>query len=252
MASVTVEQESTNLRIDPITVARYSAAKCPWLRGDYLYGHLGKLAGAVVLELGSGDGMQSVLMALMGARVLGVESDPRAVATARRRAVANSVEHLCEFVGIQEGLLMARADRRFDKIIGTKVVSRRLLSVSPLAANVLALLRPGGQYAFIEELREPYLLTRLRHLLGRSAPGAAKLSLDETAELSAALPGSRLRYFGFATSMLLAANFAPNYERSSRLAQLVYDAAGIADGGILGLPGGASLAASVVITGTKD
>src|SRR5262245_30260984 len=84
--------------IDPAVIARYSG-KLRWHNlEEYRYRVLGDLRGKRLLDVGCGDGANSVLLARLGASVTGVDISPAAISLAGKRAALNGVGDHCEFV----------------------------------------------------------------------------------------------------------------------------------------------------------
>src|SRR4051794_18521761 len=72
--------------LSPETVERYQYCRHPHTRAEAVYVALGDLRGKSVLEIGCGDGRNSMIMALLGASVTAVDISSRAIAAARSRA----------------------------------------------------------------------------------------------------------------------------------------------------------------------
>jgi ubiquinone/menaquinone biosynthesis C-methylase UbiE len=117
----------------------------------------GIVAGQRVLDIGSGVGDVSLLLArLVGAtgEVVGVERDAKSVECARGRAAAANLKNL-NFV--QSDVAHFASNEKFDAVAG-----RFVLQFIPDPAAVLRCLcqhvRPGGIIAFLEGSWAPFLL----------------------------------------------------------------------------------------------
>lgn len=94
------------------------------------------LAGRSVLDVGTGSGILAIAAARLGAgRVVGVDTDPLAVAAARANAAVNDVD-----VDVREGSADAAAPERFDVVVANLDTD----TLSRLATALADRLAPGG------------------------------------------------------------------------------------------------------------
>jgi len=101
---------------------------------------IGPVRGKRLLDVGCGDGVLSVRLAQAGANVTGIDSDPRMLATARRRAEEASIQ--IAFVD-GDAQTLPFDDRYFDIVLSVTMlcfVSGPERTVRELAR----VLRPGG------------------------------------------------------------------------------------------------------------
>lgn len=110
---------------------------------------VGDLRGREVLELGSGSGEMTTLLARSGARVTAVDLSPASIALARRRARLHGVDGAIDFV-VAAGERLPLASERYDVVVGKAVLHH--LEVDRAAAELHRVLRPGGRAAFAEPL----------------------------------------------------------------------------------------------------
>jgi SAM-dependent methyltransferase len=110
---------------------------------------LGDLRGRDVLELGSGMGEMTTLLARSGARVTAIDISPGSIAMARRRARLHGVDHAVDFV-VAAGEQLPLATDRFDVVAGKAVLHH--LDVARAGPELHRVLRPGGRAAFAEPL----------------------------------------------------------------------------------------------------
>ena len=103
-----VEYSST--AIPAATIERYRKCSKPFLVAENPFHTLGNLTGKRVLEIGCGDGGNSVLLSLCGARqVVGIELCTKAVEAARKRAKAHRLsEDQIRFVNALPGAVSGR------------------------------------------------------------------------------------------------------------------------------------------------
>src|SRR5215467_328105 len=109
-------KQSSDLRVPPRIFRRYQAppADTPFAI-EYSYNLLGDVRGKDVLELGCGDGENTVLLAHRGARVCGVVVSDAMVNLARRRAQANGFVKGVEF-GVGSAHELPFRDGSFDVV----------------------------------------------------------------------------------------------------------------------------------------
>lgn len=110
---------------------------------------LGDLRGREVLELGSGMGEMTTLLARSGARVTALDISPGSIAVARRRAQLHGVDGAIGFVCAAGEDLPLEGDR-FDVVVGKAVLHH--LDAGRAAPELHRVLRPGGRAAFAEPL----------------------------------------------------------------------------------------------------
>ena len=136
-----VEYSST--AIPAATIERYRKCSKPFLVAENPFHTLGNLTGKRVLEIGCGDGGNSVLLSLRGARqVVGIELCTKAVEAARKRAKAHGLsEDQIRFVNAPlEQFLADNPTEKFDVICGWAVLHH----VLPVLGEVMTQLRSLG------------------------------------------------------------------------------------------------------------
>ncbi len=110
---------------------------------------LGDLRGRDVLELGSGMGEMTTVLARSGARVTALDISPASTAIARRRAELHGVDDSIDFV-LGAGEQLPLDTGRFDVVVGKAVLHH--LAVAQAAPELHRVVRPGGRAAFAEPL----------------------------------------------------------------------------------------------------
>lgn len=158
----------------------------------------GPLEGLRVLDLGCGSGDVTVLLALAGARVIGVDLSPGMVDVARRRVERFAPGADARFVAAPAEELPLE-DGSVDVILGRFILHH--LDIPRAARECARVLAPGGQALFVENSgRNPLLMFARNHLAGRF--GIARygtvderpLSAEDVQALREHLPGLRLEY----------------------------------------------------------
>jgi ribosomal protein L11 methyltransferase len=97
----------------------------------------GAVAGAQVLDVGTGSGILAICAALFGARsIVAVDTDPLAVETTRQNATLNGVERL---IDVRKGSLpLAGGAETFDLVVANLIAGLLM----DLAAELAAVVRP--------------------------------------------------------------------------------------------------------------
>jgi len=162
-------KQSSDLRVPPRIFRRYQAppADTPFAI-EYAYNLLGDVKGKNVLELGCGDGENTVLLAHRGARVYGVDLSGAMIKLARRRVQVNGFVRGVE-LGVGSAHELPFRDRSFDVVFGMAVLTR--LDLELASREVWRVLRPGGYAIFKEPVRNSRLIRMMRRLVRYRPPG---------------------------------------------------------------------------------
>ncbi len=211
--------------IDALTVQRYCQTKKPWLYPEFPYWTMGDVRGKTILEVGCGDGTNSILMALRGARVVGIDISKKAIEAAKRKAERQGVSHLTEFV--VSPFEVYETEKKFDWVVGMAILHHFL----PVLEQVISQFRKFGsektKYLFSEPVALSDALRKFRLMLPipiRGTPDERPLNKHDFKILDRSLPHPiHITYFGFLTrfSKFLISN--GNYERTSSIRRLFYD-----------------------------
>ena len=155
---------------------------------------LGDLRDREVLELGSGMGEMTTLLARSGARVTALDISPGSLAMARRRAELHGVDAAIDFV-VAAGEQLPLESDRFEVVVGKAVLHH--LDVARAAPELHRVLRPGGRAAFAEPLgTNPVIAFARDHLPypGKNPRGAdVPLSYDDIRAWEAPFSSARHR-----------------------------------------------------------
>jgi ubiquinone/menaquinone biosynthesis C-methylase UbiE len=126
---------------------------------EYLYHLAGNVRGLHVLDLGCGSGSNTVLLAMRGAMVAGLDISAALARLAGERARLNQVEHAATFV-VGSGHQLPFPSESFDLIVGVAILHH--LDLESAARELWRVLRPGGRALFKEPFRNSPLMRRAR------------------------------------------------------------------------------------------
>jgi SAM-dependent methyltransferase len=167
-------------------------------------------AGATILDLGCGDGENTLYFAERGARVCAVDISAGQVAVTRARVAAAG---LADRVSVQQmsAEYLGFADGTFDYIFGHSVMHHTDLAIA--RAETRRILRPGGRAVFLEPLDHNPLLQLFRRLTpNRRTPTERPLLLRDIAFF--AEPFAEAQHREFYLLALAAWGFVPLRSRS--------------------------------------
>jgi SAM-dependent methyltransferase len=156
------------LRMDEANVQRYMnpppATPYPL---EYAFHLLGDVTGSLVLDLGCGNGENSLLVARRQARVIGLDVSESLLGLARTRFALNGLTGPAVFVA-SSAHDIALPDESVDVVLGVAILHH--LNLALVAREVKRILRPGGRAIFQEPVRDSKLLAAIRGLIPYRAP----------------------------------------------------------------------------------
>jgi 2-polyprenyl-3-methyl-5-hydroxy-6-metoxy-1,4-benzoquinol methylase len=179
-------------------VQRYAECRSPWLQPEFCFHVLGSLEGKRVLEVGCGDGMKSVLMAALGARVIGVDISPKAIEAAQERAARQGVSERTQFVTTPLEEFAPAPEERFDCVVGYSILHHILPVLAPMLEKMKSVSKPDAIFVFSEPVAVWQWLRKVRLMLPISVPGTpGERPLDgrEFAILREHMPGLEFHYY---------------------------------------------------------
>lgn len=216
-----------SLRVQPRTLARYRNAHRAEFTSEYRLMGLGPLDGRHWLDVGCGDGEASVMLALLGARVTGIDISPGAIAVARRRAEANGVAQQCTFiVGPMESASFPAG--AFDGIWCYAFLHHVIPDLDALLTRWHHWLAPGGQVMISEPVSLSRALRTLRLRLLPSPDATPDERPLERAELDCItrhFPSHESRVFGITSRAAKRLLSRDDYEHSAAWRRWLYAAA---------------------------
>ena len=237
--------------IDPLTLARYQGPLRSRFSKEYRLRLLGDLHGKRLLDVGCGEGTNSVLLATLGANVTGIDISPKSIEIAQKRAAINRVAASCRF--LCSPLETADLDANSFDIVWGDAILHHLIPELPLVLRKLAhWSKPGALMVFGEPVNFNQTLRRIRFMIPvktDATPDERPLEAGEIAMLRQFLPDLRLRHFTLLGRLdrFVLVNY--NYERSRWHRRAIVNCSAAFDSLALSLPGIRSLAGHAVIHG---
>jgi ubiquinone/menaquinone biosynthesis C-methylase UbiE len=159
---------------------------------------VGEMKGRRVLDLGCGSGDLTVLLALAGAHVTGVDLSPGMISVAKERTERFAPTADATFAAAPAEELPL-ADGSVDVILGRFILHH--LDIPRAAKECARVLAPGGKALFVENSgRNPILMFSRSHLAGRfgipryGTADERPLSQQDLAALREHLPELQLEY----------------------------------------------------------
>ncbi len=246
------EVKRASLALDPLAVTRYSGPRFKrHFNKEFRFQLLGGLEGRRVLDVGCGDGLNSVMLARLGARVTGIDLSARMLEHARHRAelngVANRVEFLCTPIETA-----ALPDDSFDIVWGDAILHHVLDVLELVMRRLSRAAKPGGLLVFAEPINLFEPLRRLRRMIPvrtNGTPGERPLVQAEIDIVGRYVSNLQIRHYGLLGRLdrYILENF--NYERSSPARRGTWSCVNRLDYFLLSLPLVKSLAGTCVMYG---
>ncbi len=129
---------------------------------EYAFHLVGDARGLRVLDLGSGTGANSTILAARGARVTSMDISPDLLALAERRVALDGFgEAITTVCGSAHSIPVPTAS--IDLVFGAAILHH--LDLALTAQEVHRVLKPGGRAIFTEPIRNSRVLAFLRRLV---------------------------------------------------------------------------------------
>jgi SAM-dependent methyltransferase len=164
---------------------------------------LGDVRGKTILEYGCGDGVNTVLLANRGARVISLDLSPELIDVARKRLLAHGIASGVDLiVGSAHNLPIP--DESIDVVFGIAILHHLDLALS--AREVRRVLKPSGKAIFQEPVRNSALIRAVRKLIPYRSPDVSPferpLTDHELEDFAQGYASFRARSFTLPTSSI--------------------------------------------------
>ena len=158
-SSYEAAQTYRSFKMSAQTIARYldpsETAAYPL---EYAYHLLGDVTGKTVLEFGCGDGLNTVMLAKRGAKVIALDLSAELVEVAAKRVEVNGCREV-EFL-LASAHSLPLKDESVDVVFGMAILHH--LDLELASQNVRRVLKQGGRAIFKEPMRNSKLLAWVR------------------------------------------------------------------------------------------
>jgi 2-polyprenyl-3-methyl-5-hydroxy-6-metoxy-1,4-benzoquinol methylase len=233
------EAQASIRPIDPLTLKRYSRIALRLrFNKEFRFHILGNLRRKRILDVGCGDGRNSVLLAKLGAEVVGIDIAPAAIELARKRAhidgVKDSASFLCSPLEVVDF-----APNSFDVIWGDAILHHVIPELEKVLDKLTGWAKPDSLMLFAEPICLNPTLRRIRQAVPvhtEATPGERPLEAAEIALIGKYVSDLRLRPFSFLSRLDRFVLENHNFERSSLPRRQFSSVSACIDYGLLGLP----------------
>ena len=160
-------QKASHLHVGRKTIERYrNPAETTVFPLEYAFHLLGDVRGKTILEYGCGDGLNTVVLANRGAKIVALDISAELLDVAHKRLEANDCCKDVELlVGSAHGLPLS--DESVDVIFGMAILHHLELDLA--SREVWRVLKKGGRAIFEEPTRNSKLVAKIRKLFPQRA-----------------------------------------------------------------------------------
>lgn len=154
---------------------------------EYAFYLLGDLAGKTIVDFGCGDGLNTVILAALGAKVIAVDVSDKSLETTNNRIRANRLDGNVQIVH-GDATAIPVGDGSVDGVLCVSIL--RHVDCVSTARQIRRILKPGGIASFVEQITGPSWLSMFRRLLPRPehvSPDERPLSMTEVSSVSRAV-----------------------------------------------------------------
>jgi 2-polyprenyl-3-methyl-5-hydroxy-6-metoxy-1,4-benzoquinol methylase len=251
------EAEKLLRKLQPLdlrTVARYHDPEHSWFNKEFRFQLLGNLRGKRVLDMGCGDGVNSVLMAKYGAQVTGVDISPGSIELCKQRAQVDEVESQTRFI-CSPLETVNLPEESFDVIWGDGVLHHLIPELDTVMHQLMRWAKPGALFVFSEPVSLTPWLRKLRKgvpIHTHATPDERPLEKAELSILLRHLPNLEMKWFhllGRLNRFIVPDYYT--YERATLARRLLLDGLGRLDEMVLSVPYLQTLGGMCVMYGWK-
>jgi len=154
---------------------------------EYAFHLLGELRGTTVVDLGCGEGLNTVILASLGARVLSVDISDKSLELTGKRALANGVRENVTLVHSDAATIPVQ-EGTADRVLCAAILHH--VDCVATAKQIRRILKPGGTAVFLEPIEGPRWLSSLKSFVPRQADvtdDEQPLTMQQVRDVSAAI-----------------------------------------------------------------
>ncbi len=236
--------------IDPLVVERYRNPG-QLFHKECMFSLVGGLSGKRVLDIGCGEGANSILLAKLGAHATGIDISPKAIEIAKESAALSGVSQQTRFVCSPiESASALGSD--YDLIWGDAILHHLIDELDLVVQRLASLGKDGATIIFAEPINFNQTLRRIRFMVPvetDTTPDERPLERSEIAILRRSVTNLQLRHFkllGRLNRFLLTGSL----ERASLPRRVAVISLAAVDRALLALPFMRQFAAYAVISGS--
>jgi 2-polyprenyl-3-methyl-5-hydroxy-6-metoxy-1,4-benzoquinol methylase len=247
------DEEYDNSAIPPSVVTRYTECRKPWLPPEFHFYALGDVHGKRILDVGCGDGGNSILLALKGACVVGVDISSRAIDAAKQRAALHGISERVTFFATPFELFVPPDGEKFDVVCGWSVLHHLIPVLDSMLSRMVDLAKPDGVVMFAEPITSWRWLRSLRLMLPiptNGTPDERPLEAEDLAILLKRLPNLQVRYHNALLRVVNRFFLHGRYEDMFPFWRALYDVVGRTDHFLLNRLGLSGIASAATLHGT--
>jgi len=238
--------------INPLVVQRYSTL--PLRRRfskEFRFRLLGQLTHKTVLDVGCGDGENTILLSKLGAQVTGIDISSRAVEVAKKRTEMSGVGGLVRFVVSPLEIAEFALDS-FDVIWGDAILHHLIDELETVLRKLTEWAKPGALMVFAEPINFSQTLRKIRLMIPVRAvgtPGERPLERAEIRLVQTYIPDLKLRAFSLVGRLDRFILENCDLERASVRRRSLVELIALLDYALLSVPGIRTLAGTAVLYG---
>lgn len=163
-SALAASRTNRDLLVPEATLTRYRAPSDTTVFPlEYAFYLLGDVKGKTIVEYGCGDGIHTVALANLGAKVIALDISAQLLALARKRLDVNGCDGV-EFL-LASAHSLPLPDESVDIIFGMAILHH--LDLELASRELRRVLRKGGRAIFKEPVRNSKLIARVRKFFPR-------------------------------------------------------------------------------------
>lgn len=236
-----VAMRSGHFALNTIAPRYESAMARPLYPLEVAYSFLGDLRGKRILDVGCGNGENSLLFARWGAHVTGIDISGNAIALSKARAAEYQLTANTTFLAMpfEE---VAQTEKPFDVVWSAAFLHHVLDRLDDVVAQLRQNVTADGVVVMLEPVRFSPLLKRIRAAIppyAEGTPDERPLEADDLAKIWRAFRVTQRRLYGpisRAGERFVGDAFQESYETGSRWQRAVLDSISHADRFMMSLP----------------